>query len=104
MSPVPDAPDPTLHAIPLFVGALLLEWRVLRRMRARGADVVGYEDARDTWASLAMGLGSIAFVTAINATVFVLAGKLYPHRVVDVGHGVGGRGRARISEQADRLT
>lgn len=82
-----DAPDPTLYAIPLFLAALLLEPWMLRRVRARGADVLGYPDKRDTWASLAMGIGSIVFVTLINATVFFLAKLLWEHRLTDLGTG-----------------
>ncbi|MBL9024614.1 MAG: sterol desaturase family protein [Myxococcales bacterium] len=83
---MPHIPDPTLYAIPAFIAALLIESVLLRRLRARGRDVLGYM-ARDTWASLAMGVGSVVFVTLINTAVFLLAGKLYPHRVVDVGSG-----------------
>jgi len=84
---VPHLPDPTLYAIPLFLLALIVEPSVLARARARGADVLGYPQWRDTAASLAMGVGSIFFVTAINLAVFLLAGALYPHRIVDVGSG-----------------
>lgn len=85
-----DAPDPTLYAIPLFLAALLLEPWLLRRVRARGVEVLGYSDTRDTWASLAMGIGSVLFVTLINATVFVLAKILWEHRLTDLGAGVVG--------------
>ena len=85
---MPPIPDPTLYAIPAFLAAIFLEIVVLRRLRARGRDVLGYTDTRDTWASLAMGVGSVAFVTLINTAVFLLAGKLYPYRIVDVGSGV----------------
>lgn len=83
-----DVPDPTLYAIPLFLAALVIEPIVLRRLRGRGADVLGYPDRRDTWASLAMGVGSILFVTVINFTVFVLAQWVFEHRLTDLGDGV----------------
>jgi len=91
-STLPDVPqdfphDPTLFAAPFFVLALLLEIPLLRRMRERGRDVLGYPERKDTWANLAMGLGSLPFVTAINVTVFVLAQKVWPHRLVDLGDG-----------------
>ena len=86
-----DAPeDPTLYAIPLYALALLLEAPILRAMRRRGRDVLGYPEWRDTLASLAMGLGSVLFVTVINLTVFVLAQKLWAYRVIDLGDGLVG--------------
>jgi sterol desaturase/sphingolipid hydroxylase (fatty acid hydroxylase superfamily) len=83
-----DVPDPTLYAIPLFLVALLVEPLVLGRMLRRGADVLGYPSRRDTAASIAMGLGSIPFVTAINAVVYSLARLIWPHRLTDLGDGV----------------
>lgn len=82
-----DAPDPTLYAVPLFLAALLLEPWLLRRAAARGARVLGYVDRRDTRASLAMGVGSIVFVTLINGTVYLLAKLLWEHRLTDLGTG-----------------
>jgi sterol desaturase/sphingolipid hydroxylase (fatty acid hydroxylase superfamily) len=70
--------------------ALLAEPPILGRMRRRGADVLGYPSRQDTAASLAMGLGSIPFVTAINAVVYTLAKLAWPHRLTDLGDGVVG--------------
>ena len=84
---VPDAPDPTLYAIPFFLIAMLVESPLLRRMRGRGADVLGYAERRDTAASLGMGIGSVLFTTAINAAVFGLATLAWPHRLTDLGEG-----------------
>ena len=84
---MPDVPDPTLYAIPFFLLALLLEGPILRAVRRRGADVLGYPEWRDTAASLAMGVGSVVFVTAINAAVYALAKLAWPHRVTDLGEG-----------------
>jgi sterol desaturase/sphingolipid hydroxylase (fatty acid hydroxylase superfamily) len=84
---LPDVPDPTLYAAPFFLLAVLVEAWVLRRQRAAGKDVLGYDDAKDTWASLAMGVGSIFFVTLINAAVFCIATWLWPHRLLDLGEG-----------------
>ena len=75
-------PDPTLYAIPFFVLAMLIEWRVLTRMRTRG----GYDNAKDTLASLAMGVGSLLFVTLINAGVYLLAQAAFPHRLLSFRH------------------
>ncbi|APR75325.1 Sterol desaturase [Minicystis rosea] len=80
-------PDPTLYAIPAFIAALLVEPWVLGRMRARGSDVLGYTDRKDTAASLAMGMGSVLFVTAINATYYLLAKLAWEHRLLDLGAG-----------------
>lgn len=66
---------------------MLVEWALLRRARGRGDDVIGHEDGRDTWASLAMGLGSVPFVALINIATFVLAGMLWPYRLTDLGAG-----------------
>jgi sterol desaturase/sphingolipid hydroxylase (fatty acid hydroxylase superfamily) len=77
-------PEPTLYAAPVFVVTLLAERVVLARWKRRGREVAGYE-TKDTWASLAMGVGSLVTVTAINAGVFVLATWLYAHRLLDLG-------------------
>lgn len=89
-------PDPTLFAIPAFLLALVLEPRILRGLRGRGRDVVGYDDNKDTWASLGMGVGSILFVTAINATVLVLSKWAWNYRVTDLGDGVAGWAAALV--------
>ncbi len=78
-------PEPTLYAIPLFLLTLALEPRVLRRRHG----VRGYE-RRDTIASLAMGVGSLFFVSAINLAIFLVASRLWEHRFFDLGHGVAG--------------
>ncbi len=81
-----DYPDPTIYATPVFVVTVILEAAVLRRWKAAGRDVVGHTN-KDTWASLAMGVGSLVTVTAINAGVFALATWLWKHRLVDLGTG-----------------
>lgn len=83
-----DIPDPTLYAAPFFVLALLVELVVTRRLRRAGRDVLGYEDRKDTWASLAMGVGSLLFVLPVNLLVFFVASALWPYRVVDLGTGM----------------
>ncbi len=79
-------PEPTLYAIPFFLVTLVLEVFLLARMKRAGKDVLGYQ-TKDALASLAMGIGSVLFVGLINLGTFFLAGVLYRHRVVDVGHG-----------------
>jgi sterol desaturase/sphingolipid hydroxylase (fatty acid hydroxylase superfamily) len=59
-------------------------WLLARQARG-GRDVVGYGDAKDTWASLAMGAGSLVFVTAMHAVGFFLASWLHPHRLLTPG-------------------
>jgi len=86
----PDVPDPTLYAAPVFVIAIGVELLVVRRMRRAGRDVLGYEDVKDTWASLAMGIGSLLFVLPVSALVFWFATLLWPFRIVDLGEGVVG--------------
>lgn len=79
-----EVPDPTLYAAPLFLALLLLEVWILARMRRAGRDVLGYVDTKDTFASLAMGVGSLVFVTLINWGVFELASLVYPYRVIEL--------------------
>ena len=81
-----DYPEPTIYAAPFFVATLLGERLVLAKWKESGRDVVGYAP-KDMWASLAMGVGSLVTVTALNAGVFLFATWLYAHRLCDVGHG-----------------
>ncbi|MFO0762991.1 MAG: sterol desaturase family protein [Byssovorax sp.] len=89
-------PDPTIYAIPFFIVSMLIESPVLGRMKRRGEDVVGYPIWKDTAASLAMGIGSVVFVTAINATVYWLAKLAFEHRLTDLGDGALGWAVAMI--------
>ena len=84
---LPDVPDPTLYAVPFFLIALAIEMVVLRRMRRAGEDVLGYDDRKDTWASLAMGVGSLFFVAPISLAVYLFASALWPYRLIDLGEG-----------------
>jgi sterol desaturase/sphingolipid hydroxylase (fatty acid hydroxylase superfamily) len=84
-----DVPDPTLYAAPFFLASLVLERWLLARQQRAGRDVLGYVDRKDTWASLAMGVGSLLFVTLINWGVYALAGWLYAHRLLDLEGGGG---------------
>ena len=67
---LPDAPDPTVYAAPFFLISIWVEWWVLKRQRRSGRAVLGYDDVLDTWASLAMGVGSL--VTVIMGAIFVV--------------------------------
>jgi sterol desaturase/sphingolipid hydroxylase (fatty acid hydroxylase superfamily) len=87
---LPDVPDPTVYAIPYFFFSLWMEWRVLKKQRASGKQVLGYDDVKDTWASLSMGVGSLVTVTLINTTYYWIAVWAWPHRLIDLGEGVVG--------------
>src|SRR5436190_22422794 len=82
-----DYPEPTIYAAPIFVAGVVVEAVIARRWKKAEREIVGYEK-KDTWASLAMGVGSLVTVTGINAGVFVLATMLWPHRLCDLGTGV----------------
>ena len=90
-----DVPDPTLYALPWFGLALVLEGWVLARQRRAGRQVLGYVDRRDTAASLAMGLGSLLFVTLVHRAVFAVASWIYPYRLLEL-EGTGDVGRAAM--------
>jgi sterol desaturase/sphingolipid hydroxylase (fatty acid hydroxylase superfamily) len=98
--PAIEYPDPTIFAIPFFAITLIGEAWLLARWR-RGKDaasmknVRGY-DRRDTLASLALGLGSLVFVTFINLAIFKLSRFLFTHRLADLGAGALGYGVALI--------
>ncbi|HYD48647.1 MAG TPA: sterol desaturase family protein [Terriglobales bacterium] len=68
-------------AIPAFLLAIALELGLTRRWRLRG-----YE-ARDTAASLAMGVGNVLINLASQWIKLPLLALLYEHRLFDLGHG-----------------
>ncbi|MBK6460157.1 MAG: sterol desaturase family protein [Myxococcales bacterium] len=79
--------DPTVYAIPLYVMGMVGEvWALRARTRLGGRAVMGYE-LKDTFASLGMGVGSLFFAGAIQLGVFLLAERLWAHRLVDLGTG-----------------
>lgn len=82
-----DYPDPTLYAIPYYLLLLALEPRLLRRARAEGRDVVGFEP-RDTRASVLLGFGSLLFAGLVNYAVFRIALVLEPYQLWNLGEGV----------------
>jgi sterol desaturase/sphingolipid hydroxylase (fatty acid hydroxylase superfamily) len=73
--------DPTVVAIPAFLGLLLLEAIVASR---RGRDVF---EARDTAASLTMGVGSVILNLGWKGVVFVVYDALHRWSPLDLGHG-----------------
>lgn len=74
------------YAFPAFVALLVLELVLLRRARGAGRDVRGARRA-DTWASLAMGAGSVVVSAAIGGAVFAGYFWLYEHRLFELGTG-----------------
>lgn len=71
-----------LYAIPGFVALLFIEiWLSLRT--AKGQASHGYEP-RDTFASLAMGIGSLIAKASVAAAVFACNSYLYEHRLIDL--------------------
>jgi len=73
--------DLTLVAIPAFLGLLALELAVAR---ARGRDI---QTARDTWTSLAMGLGSVLIGLAWVRLEHPIYGASQRFALFDLGSG-----------------
>lgn len=88
-------PDPTVYAVPFFLVTLVIEMGLLARWKKAGRSVIGYE-TRDTFASLAMGIGSIVIVGSINFATFLFARFLFDFRMTDLGEGFVGWAAALI--------
>jgi sterol desaturase/sphingolipid hydroxylase (fatty acid hydroxylase superfamily) len=73
-------------AIPMFLLTLVLEALWMRRARARGLDVVGYE-RRDTIASLAMGIGDLGVSAIVKLAAVPTLFWMYDHRVCNAPSG-----------------
>ena len=71
-----------LYAIPGFIALLLLEL-LLSRATQRGKDSHGYE-VRDTFASLAMGVGSLITKIPVVGIIFAFNSFLYEYRFFDL--------------------
>jgi sterol desaturase/sphingolipid hydroxylase (fatty acid hydroxylase superfamily) len=69
------------YAVPVFLLTLVVEWWIVR---ARFPETRGYE-VRDTWASLAMGLGNVAINGVTKGAALLLFVWAYEHRVLDLG-------------------
>lgn len=71
--------DPILYAIPVFIGLLLLEiWAASRRFPER------YE-ARDTWVSLTLGVGSQVAAALTGGAVVAMAVWAADFQIFDIG-------------------
>jgi len=66
-------------ALPFFVVTMLVEWALLRRQR----NLVGYE-ARDTAASLSLGIGYLAIAAAYKVVVVAAYVWFYERRIFNI--------------------
>lgn len=78
--------DPIFFAIPFFFLAIWCEIRAVKKLRAQGKRIIGFE-RRDSRASLWTGTISLLFVGAINLLGVVIAQWLWEHRIADPGTG-----------------
>ena len=85
-----DYLDPATLAVPFYVGAIFVERGVLVRRRRNGDDRALGVDGPDAWASIRMGVVSVAWVFVINSVAFAFATVLWQHRLVDLGTGAVG--------------
>jgi len=73
-------PNVTQLAVPLFVGAVVLEYALIRLGRARGT----YE-TRDTLTSLMMGAGNVVAGLTLGVIAFRALMAVWPFRLWDLG-------------------
>ena len=79
--------DATWVAGPIYLLALFIETRVLRRLRRDGrTDLRGYE-RRDAWTSVLCGATAIVAWIPINLATWAAATWLWQFRLVDLGTG-----------------
>lgn len=74
------------YAIPFFIVTLVLESLIFRSKGESATGMRGYE-LRDTFASLAMGIGSLVVKAPIAGALFALNVFLYDYRVLDLDKG-----------------
>lgn len=70
--------DLAVYAIPAFIAFMVLEAVITRRRPVRG-----YE-ARDTAASLAMGVGNVAIDLAMKGATFACLSAVWPYRLMEL--------------------
>ena len=73
-------PDVTQYAIPLFVGAILLELALIRTGKAKGEF-----ETRDTLTSLLMGVGNVAAGILLGFITFWALFQIWQYRLFDLG-------------------
>ena len=91
-----DLLNPATLAVPLYAALMWWEIVTLRRQKAEGRDVLGY-DRRDARASILLGLVSLVTVGVLNALVKALADWLWQWRLVDLGTGLLGWAAALVA-------
>jgi sterol desaturase/sphingolipid hydroxylase (fatty acid hydroxylase superfamily) len=79
--------DPVERAIPFFVGLVVLEAVLCAWRRARGLEAGRGYELRDSAASLAMGLGSVAIGLVGKGVEFALYSAAFELRLFDLGPG-----------------
>ncbi|MGD9762345.1 MAG: sterol desaturase family protein [Candidatus Binatia bacterium] len=79
---------PVLLVIPLYIVAILIEWRLVARRREAGEQALRGHDTRDSWTSVLAGSTALIAWVPINLTTLVLATWLWEHRLVDLGTGL----------------
>jgi len=72
------------YAVPIFIALLLLEIQLVKRRLPPGAK--GYE-RRDSWASLAMGLGNVVIAALTKGAAVALYFAVYQLRCFEIGTG-----------------
>ncbi|AZN72186.1 sterol desaturase family protein [Georhizobium profundi] len=77
---MPDFPDVTQLAIPLFIGAMLIEIVLIRRFKRRGAF-----ETRDTLASLLLGTGNVVSGLLLGFVSFGVLIWAWDYRIFDFG-------------------
>lgn len=79
--------DASWLAGPIYLLALFVEVRILRRLRREGRrDLRGYE-RRDAWTSVLCGATAMIAWIPLNLATFAVAGWLWPYRLLDLGGG-----------------
>lgn len=78
--PIPSFPNVTQLAIPAFIGLILLELFVIRKLRANGEF-----ETRDTMTSLFMGLGNVAAGLILGFVAYGVLVWCYDFRIMTLG-------------------
>lgn len=71
--------DPTVYAIPFFVGMILLELYLESKER-----IHAYEDKKAAWSSIGMGLGSLVIGIFVKAAAFAIMYWIHQFAIFDI--------------------
>lgn len=74
-----------IHSIPGFLALLVLEVLWTRRLRREGAKALRGYEPRDTFASLAMGIGNVIISAFTTLAAIALWSWGYQHRLMSLG-------------------